>query len=261
MPYCHINFETGEDGISVLTVARPEKLNALNAATMSDLETAFQSFETNPTARGLLLTGAGEKAFVAGADIGELDGLQAYAASRLSSHGQRIFHLLESSRKPSVAALNGWALGAGLELAMACTLRVAAPHAQLGLPEVKLGILPGYGGTQRLPRMVGRGRALELLLTGEPITASVAQTWGLVNHVVPAEKLVSFSKQLLLSMLRNGPLAVDLTMQTVDAGLNSTLDEGMRMEASAFGLLSSTGDCREGMKAFLEKRPAVFTGN
>ena len=261
MPYCHINFETGDDGIAVLTVARPEKLNAINAAVMSELEQAFQEFETNPATQALLLTGAGDKAFVAGADIAELATLGASEASQLSSRGQKVFRMLETSRKPSVAALNGIAFGAGLELAMACTLRVAAPHARLGQPEVKLGILPGYGGTQRLPRLVGRGRALELLLTGEPIDATEAKLWGLVNYIAPVEELLNFGRDILLRILRNGPLAVDMSMQTVDAGLNTTLEEGLRLETSAFGLLSSTADCREGMRAFLEKRPALFVGN
>jgi enoyl-CoA hydratase len=261
MSYSHLAFEPAPDGIVLLTVRRPEKLNALNRETMNELDDAFRRTESDPSVRGLIITGAGEKAFVAGADISELAALDPVAARELTLRGQSIFRRLETMGKPSVAAINGYAMGGGLELALCCTLRVAVPHARLGQPEVKLGIIPGYGGTQRLPRLVGRGRALELLLTGESIEAAEAQRIGLVNHVVAPEELIEFSRALLRKILANAPVAVALVMDAVDAGLDASLEEGLRYEAAAFAVAAATEDRREGTRAFLEKRTPVFRGN
>jgi enoyl-CoA hydratase len=210
--------------------------------------------------RGLILTGAGEKAFIAGADISELAAADTLQSVAVAEHGQCLFRQLETMGKPSIAAINGFALGGGLELAMACTLRVASPNARMGQPEVKLGIIAGYGGTQRLPRLVGRGRALELLLTADMIDAPEAYRIGLVNHVVSQESLLDFCRGLMRKILANGPVAVRLTMQAVDVGLNCGLEEGSRFEAHAFGLAAGTADRIEGTTAFLEKRAAKFTG-
>jgi enoyl-CoA hydratase len=208
----------------------------------------------------LILTGAGEKAFVAGADIKELAAhspVEMRAAARL---GQSTFRLLETSSKPSVAAINGFALGGGLELAMACTVRFASENARMGQPEVKLGLIPGYGGSQRLPRLVGRGRALELLLAGEPIAAAEAYRIGLVNAVVPQAELLNYSRTWLGKVLANAPVAVALAMETVDVGLDAGLEAGLKLEAASFGLCAATEDCREGTRAFLEKRKPAFAG-
>lgn len=261
MSFQHIVFEAGADGIAQVTINRPEKLNALNAEITRELDDAVARLETDASLRALLLTGAGEKAFVAGADIGELTGQTPIEAREMSLRGQRILRRLETLPKPSLAAINGYALGGGLELALACTLRVASPNAKLGLPEVKLGILPGYGGTQRLPRLVGRARALEMMLTGEPIDAAEAHRIGLVNHVVPQTELLEFSRALLRKILGNAPLAARLILDAVETGLASGLDEGLRFEATAFALTAATEDRREGLRAFLEKRKPEFTGN
>jgi enoyl-CoA hydratase len=260
MSYANIVFEPSDDGIALVTVNRPQKLNALNAATMGELDDAFRRVEAEPSLRALIVTGAGEKAFVAGADIPELAALDPASTRELSLRGQRIFRRLETMGKPSVAAINGYAMGGGLELAMSCTLRIASPNAKLGQPEVKLGIIPGYGGSQRLPRLVGRGRALELLLTGEPVDAAEAHRIGLVNHVVPQSELIGFARELLAKILRNGPLAVALAMDAVDKGLNAGLEEALPYEASAFGMAAATEDRTEGMRAFLEKRNPDFKG-
>lgn len=261
MSFSNISFETEEGGIARLIIQRPQKLNALNAATLDELEAALNQCENDGGIRGLLITGGGDKAFVAGADINELAEAEPMEAVRRARRGQDLFRRIERSTKPSIAAINGFALGGGLELAMSCTMRVAGSRARLGQPEVKLGIIAGYGGTQRLPRLVGRGRALDLLLTGEPISAEEAHRIGLVNHVVPDDQLLDFSRGLLLKILANGPLAVALTLEAVDVGLSCGLDEGLRFEANAFGLAASTADCKEGTRAFLEKRTPVFAGN
>jgi enoyl-CoA hydratase len=213
-----------------------------------------------PEVRGLIVTGAGEKAFVAGADINQLAVLTPIQAQGYARRGQRVYRDIEKMHKPSLAAINGYALGGGLELAMSCTVRVAAESARMGQPEVKLGVLAGYGGTQRLPRLVGRGRALDMLLSGEPITAAEAHRIGLVNYVVPPAGLLDFSRQWMRKVLANGPLAVALTMQAVDVGLEAGLEQGLRFEAAAFGLTTATEDKREGTRAFLEKRQPVFAG-
>lgn len=256
----NILFEADGDGIALITVNRPDKLNALNRETISQLERAFERAEQESAVRALILTGSGEKAFVAGADINELAAMTPVEAQALSAHGQLVFRKLEMLPKPSVAAINGFALGGGLELAMSCTARIAASGAKLGQPEVKLGILPGYGGTQRLPRLVGRARALEMLLSGEPVDAGEAYRIGLVNSVVAQTELLEACRQWLRKALANAPLAVALTMEAVDLGLNCPLDEGLRFEAAAFGLAAATDDRREGTRAFLEKRRPSFAG-
>ena len=248
------------DGIATLTVNRPDKLNALNAETVAEIDRAFRSFAEDADVRGIVVTGAGEKAFVAGADIGELAEMDPIGGIRVSRQGQETFRFIERLHKPVVAAVNGYALGGGLELALACHLRIAAENARFGLPEVKLGIIPGYGGTVRLPRLVGRGRALELILTGEMIDAAEAYRIGLVNRVVPQGELLAAAEALLGKILANGPIAVALALESVDHGYNTAADEALSLEAHLFGLLAATQDMREGMQAFLEKRPAKFVG-
>jgi len=243
-----------------ITVNRPDKLNALNGAVIAELDQAIGEIERDSAVRGVVLTGAGPKAFVAGADIGEIASQGPIDGKARALEGQRVFRRLERCGKPVVAAVNGFALGGGCELAMACHLRVAAEGARFGQPEVKLGIGPGYGGTVRLPRLVGRGRALELLLTGAMIDAQEALRIGLVNRVVPADRVLPESEQLLTTILANGPLAIRACLEAVDTGLDLGLDEALLLEANLFGLLSGTADMREGTAAFLAKRPAQFTG-
>jgi enoyl-CoA hydratase len=258
MSYSNIRFQAENDGVALVSVNRPDKLNALNRETMGELADAFSRVRDDAGIHGLIVTGAGEKAFVAGADIKELAVLSPLEAQALSHRGQTIFRTLETMPKPSVAAINGFALGGGLELAMSCTIRVAAPGARLGQPEVKLGIVPGYGATQRLPRLVGRGRALDMLISGEMIDSAEAHRIGLVNYVVPQEELLAFSRAWLHKVFANGPQAVALTMEAVDVGLDCSLEQGLRFEAAAFGLTAATEDRREGTSAFLEKRKPAF---
>jgi enoyl-CoA hydratase len=246
--------------IARITVNRPDKLNALNATVIAELDRALGEIEHEPAVRGVVLTGAGAKAFVAGADVAEIASQGPTEGKARSLEGQRVFSRLERCGKPVVAAINGFALGGGCELAMACHLRVAAEGARFGQPEVKLGLAPGYGGTVRLPRLVGRGRALELLLTGATIDAQEALRIGLVNRVVPADRLLPESELLLGSILENGPLAVRACLEAVDSGLDMGLDGASLLEASLFGLLSGTADMREGTAAFLAKRTPRFTG-
>jgi enoyl-CoA hydratase len=260
MSYGNIRFQAENDGVALVTVNRPDKLNALNRDTMGELADAFSRVRDDAAIRGLIVTGAGERAFVAGADIKELAVLSPVEAQALSLRGQAIFRTLETMAKPSVAAINGFALGGGLELAMSCTIRTAAPGAKFGQPEVKLGIVPGYGATQRLPRLVGRGRALDMLISGEMIDSAEAHRIGLVNYVVPHEELLAFSRAWLHKVLANGPHAVSLAMEAVDVGLDCSLDQGLRFEAAAFGLTAATEDRREGTSAFLEKRKPAFAG-
>ena len=260
MQYENVLFETDAAGIALIAINRPEKLNALSGAVIAELRDAFERIQKDPAIRASILTGAGEKAFVAGADIRELTALSPVEMRAMARRGQETFRLLETSSKPSVAAINGYALGGGLELAMACTVRFASDNARMGQPEVKLGLLPGYGGSQRLPRLVGRGRALELLLAGEPITAAEAHRIGLVNAVVPRAELLTYSRAWLGKVLANAPVAVALTMEAVDVGLDAGLEEGLRLEAASFGLCAATEDCREGTRAFLEKRKPAFAG-
>jgi len=248
------------DGIAFLTVNRPDKLNALNDAVIADLDGAVSRIESDDAIKGVILTGAGPKAFVAGADIGELSKQNQLTGKARAMRGQAVFRRLERCGKPVVAAVNGFALGGGCELAMACHLRVASEGAKFGQPEVKLGIGPGYGGTVRLPRLVGKGRALDLLLTARMVGAEEALQMGLVNRVVPADQLLAEAESLLRSILANGPIAVRLCIEAVDAGLEMSLDEALLLEANHFGLLASTEDMREGMGAFLEKRAPAFHG-
>jgi enoyl-CoA hydratase len=248
------------DGIARITINRPDKLNALNATVIAELDRAIAELERDPDVRGVVLTGAGPKAFVAGADIAEIAAQGPLEGKARALEGQRVFRRLERCGKPVVAAVNGFALGGGCELAMACHLRVAAEGARFGQPEVKLGIGPGYGGTVRLPRLVGRGRALELLLTGQMIDAQEALRIGLVNRVVPVDRLLGESEQLLRAILENGPLAVRACLEAVDAGLDVGLDEALLLEANLFGLLSGTADMKEGTAAFLARRKPEFQG-
>lgn len=244
----------------MITVDRPDKLNALNHQTILELGEAVREAGENDSVRGILVTGAGSKAFVAGADIGELSRMGPVDGVEVSRLGQRVFREIELSRKPVVAAVNGFSLGGGCELAMACHLRVASDNARFGLPEVKLGIIPGYGGTLRLPRLVGKGRALELMLTGEMITAEEAYRIGLVNRVVPAEDLFDTALELVSRIAANGPVAVARAIECATRGMEMDLDDGLALESNLFGLLAATEDMREGMSAFLEKRKPEFTG-
>lgn len=246
--------------VLVVTIHRPQQLNALNAETMGELDSVFGELDSDETVRGVILTGGGEKAFVAGADIKELAGETPTSGRQTSARGQAVLRRIETSVKPVVAAINGFALGGGLELALACHLRIAAEGATMGLPEVKLGVIPGYGGTQRLARLVGKGRALELILTGGRIDAGEAHRIGLVNRVVPPQRLLPEAEALLREILANGPLATEYALMAVERGLEGTLDEGLMLESSLFGLLCATEDMREGMKAFIEKRPPRFGG-
>ncbi|HET9986467.1 MAG TPA: enoyl-CoA hydratase-related protein [Longimicrobiales bacterium] len=249
-----------DDAIATVTVNRPEKLNALNADTIAELDAAFRELEADAAIRGVVLTGAGEKAFVAGADIAELAQMGPVSGVRVSRQGQDAFRFLERMRKPVIAAVNGFALGGGLELALACHLRIAGENARFGLPEVKLGIIPGYGGTVRLPRLVGRGRALEMILTGDMIDATEAHRIGLVNQIVPRAQLMEAARGLAAKIAANGPVAVALALEAVDFGYHASTEDALRLESNLFGLLASTDDMREGMTAFLEKRKADFHG-
>jgi len=248
------------NGLARVTIDRPDKLNALNATVIAELGDAVTRIETDAAVRGVILTGSGSKAFVAGADISELAAQTPMQGKARSALGQQVFRRLERCGKPVIAAVNGFALGGGCELAMACHIRIAADHAKFGQPEVKLGIGPGYGGTARLPRLVGKGRALELLLTGGTIDAAEAYRIGLVNRVVPGDQLLAESETLLRTILENGPLAIRTCLELVDAGLDTTLEQALSLEANHFGLLSATDDMREGTKAFLEKRKPAFKG-
>ena len=258
MPYELVTFDVAHR-IATITVNRPEKLNALNAATIAELDRAIDEARARDDVAAVILTGAG-RAFAAGADITEIVASNPVEARELALRGQRMMRKFETSPKPTVAAVNGFALGGGCELAMACHIRVAAEGAKFGQPEVKLGIVPGYGGTQRLPRLVGKGRALQLLLSAEMIDAAEAYRIGLVNQVVPAGEAVAAARALLAPVLANGALAVALCLEAVDRGLDMGLDDGLAFEAGAFGLLAATADMREGMTAFLEKRAPAFTG-
>lgn len=249
-----------DGGIGVVRVNRPDKLNALNADVIDEMAATFAELRDAPDVRGILLTGAGEKAFVAGADIAELARMGPLDGVRVSRQGQRAFRMLETMPKPTVAAINGFALGGGLELALACHLRTASSKARFGLPEVKLGIIPGYGGTVRLPRLVGRGRAMELILTGEMIDAAEAHRIGLVNRIFEPDALLGETQALLSRIIANGPVALALAIESVDHAAGSHTEDGLRFESDLFGLLAGTEDMREGMSAFLEKRPPTFRG-
>jgi enoyl-CoA hydratase len=253
-------FEVGPKGIATLTIHRPDKLNALNAKVMQELNEAIGVVESDDAIKGLVITGSGPKAFVAGADIAELSALDAETGTQLSLHGQSVFFRIETLTKPVIALVNGFALGGGCELAMACHLRVATTNAVFGLPEVGLGLIPGYGGTQRLTHLVGKGRALEMMLTAKPIKADQALSWGLVNAVAAPEDAMTVAMEMMTLITTKGPLAVASVIQAVLAGLNSA-DEGYEAESEQFGDLCGTSDFAEGTRAFLEKRPPSFSGN
>ncbi|HXJ30180.1 MAG TPA: enoyl-CoA hydratase-related protein [Gemmatimonadales bacterium] len=259
MTYQTILFEV-RDGVATVTINRPDKLNALNDQVMAELGDAVERITTAPEIRGAIITGAGAKAFIAGADIGDLSRQGPFDGKARAMRGQGVLRRLETCGKPVIAAVNGYALGGGCELAMACHLRLASDSAKFGQPEVKLGIAPGYGGTQRLPRLVGKGIALQLILSGEMIDAHEAYRIGLVNKVVPAAELLAESEKMLRGILAMAPLAVRLCLEAIDQGIEMTLDEGLLLEANHFGLLAATHDMKEGTTAFLEKRPARFEG-
>ena len=251
--------ETSE-GVRTLTVNRPEKLNALNSDVMAALERELDAAKADEAVGVLVITGAGEKAFIAGADIGELAKLSPVDGREHARHGQDIVAKLENLGKPVIAAVNGYALGGGCELALACTIRVASENARFGQPEVKLGIIPGYGGSQRLARIVGEGRAMQLCLTAEQIDAQEAWRIGLVNKVVPAGQAASAAREMAKAILANGPVACRYVIEAIHRGLQMPLAEGLVLEATLFGLCAATTDMKEGMTAFLEKRKARFTG-
>jgi enoyl-CoA hydratase len=259
MSYSTLLYEV-RDGIALITINRPDKLNALNDAVITELGSAVDRLAQEGAVRAAILTGAGTKAFVAGADIGELAACDPARAEALSRKGTGTFRRLECCGKPVVAAVNGFALGGGCELAMACHIRLASTNAKFGQPEVKLGICPGYGGTVRLPRLVGRGRALELLVSAAMIDAAEAYRIGLVNRLVPAEQLLAESEKLLRSILDNGPLAVEECLRMVDAQEHLPLEEALALETTRFSGLAGTADFKEGTRAFVEKRRAVFRG-
>jgi enoyl-CoA hydratase len=259
MAYENILFEK-KDGIAYITFNRPKVLNALNRKTVEELQSALLDARGDESVRVLILTGAGEKSFVAGADISELALQTPVKGKEFSLYGQSVFHLLETMAKPSICAINGFALGGGCELALSCTIRIASKTAKMGQPEVKLGILPGYGGTQRLARLCGKGAAHEICLTGEMITAEEALRIGLVNHTYEPAELILAAEAMARKIIANGPLAVKFTMEAIERGTEMPLEEGLFLEATLFGVTCATEDMREGTKAFLEKRPAQFKG-
>ena len=243
-----------------VTVNRPKVLNALNKATWAELRTAFEDARDDAAVRGVILTGVGDKAFIAGADISELARVTAFEAEQSSRFGQEVLDLIENLGKPVVAAVNGFALGGGCETAMACTIRIAVENAKFGQPEVKLGLVPGGGGTQRLPRLVGKGRALQLILSGEMIGAQEAYRIGLVNEIVPAADLITRAEAILKQIAANAPIAVKFALEVTNKGLETSQSEGLLLEASYFGLCAATEDKKEGTSAFLEKRAPQFHG-
>jgi enoyl-CoA hydratase len=246
--------------IAYVTVNRPKVLNALNTPTWADLRKAFEDARDDAAVRGVILTGAGNKAFIAGADISELAHATALEAEQSSRFGQEVLNLIENLGKPVIAAINGFALGGGCETAMACTIRIAVENAMFGQPEVKLGLLPGGGGTQRLPRLAGKGRALQLILSGEMISAQEAYRIGLVNEIVPAADLITRAEAILNKITANAPVAVRLALEAVNSGMETSQNEGFLLEASYFGLCAASEDKKEGTSAFLEKRAPQFHG-
>ena len=243
-----------------ITMNRPKVMNALNRKTIEELNMAFHAAKEDATVKGVILTGSGEKAFIAGADIAELATIDGEKAGEFSAKGQEVLSFIETLGKPVIAAVYGFALGGGCETAMACTIRIAAENARFGQPEVKLGILPGYGGTQRLPRLVGKGRALQLILTGDVIDAHEAHRIGLVNEVVPATELISRCEAILKQIHANAPLAVRYSIDAVNEGVDTDLAAGLKLEAKYFALAAGSEDKKEGTSAFVEKRAAQFQG-
>lgn len=249
-----------ENKIALITINRPTKLNALNKATLDELHSVFSDLETNEAVQVIILTGSGEKAFVAGADIAEFADFSAAQGTQLAAEGhQKVFDHIENMKKPVIAAVNGFALGGGLELAMACHFRVASDNAKMGLPEVTLGLIPGYGGTQRLPQLVGKGRAMEMILTATMITATEAKEHGLINHVVPQTELIEFCQGLAQKIIKNAPIALTEAITAINSCFDKTKN-GYETEINAFGRLFGTADFKEGTTAFLEKRKANFNG-
>jgi enoyl-CoA hydratase len=257
--FLNIKFEK-KNQIAYIMIDRPKVLNALNMATMQELQIVFSAVKDHTDVHAVILTGAGEKAFVAGADIGELSEHSPVSAKEYTHRGQAVIDAIEHLGKPVIACINGFALGGGCELALACTMRLASENAKLGQPEVKLGLIPGYGGTQRLPRLVGKGPALQLLLTGEMITAQEAHRIGLVNEVLPAGELIARAEAIAAKIIANAPLAVQYCIEAVNHGYDLTLAEGLFLEATLFGVCCSTEDKNEGTRAFLEKRAPQFKG-
>lgn len=246
------------DGILVLTIDRPKVLNALNAQTVEEIGKVFEEARDDEAVKAVIVTGGGEKAFVAGADINELAQKNPFTGKETSERGQQILSRMERFPKPVIAAINGFALGGGCELALACQIRIASDKAQIGLPEVTLGIIPGYGGTQRMARLLGKAKALELILTGDRIPAQEAERIGLVNRVVPAEELMAEAEKMARTIMSRGPLAVRAAIEAVMWGSEMPFEEGQFLEATLFGLLAASEDMKEGMNAFLEKRKAEF---
>jgi enoyl-CoA hydratase len=259
MAYDNLLFEVSEQ-IARITFNRPNVLNALNRKTMDELGDCLKKVRADDAIRVLILTGAGEKAFIAGADINELSQQTPVNGREFTLYGQEIIHRLETLGKPAIAAINGFALGGGCELALACTLRIASRNAKLGQPEVKLGIIPGYGGSQRLPRLCGKGVAHELILTGEMISADEALRVGLVNRVVEPGELLATAEAIAKKIIANAPFAVKYALEAVERGMEMPQEEGLYLEATLFGLCCATQDMREGTRAFLEKRPPKFEG-
>ena len=259
-----MNFEnliiTTENGIGQITINRPSKLNALNVATIKELHDAFENLGENPEIKVIILTGAGEKAFVSGADISEFAHFTIEEGAQLAAQGQELlFDFVESLRTPVIAAVNGFALGGGLELAMSCHFRIASDNAKMGLPEVSLGLIPGYGGTQRLPQLIGKGRAMELIMTAGMIDAETAKKYGLVNHVVPQAELLEFTKSIASKIIRNSPIAISRAIKAINANFKDGVN-GYDTEIRNFGKSFGTEDFKEGTTAFLEKRKADFKG-
>ena len=259
MPFDNLLLER-DDAVALVTINRPQVLNALNMATLDELRRVILDLKQDDSVRAVILTGSGEKAFAAGADINELAVQTPIAGREHALAGQHVLDLIEHMGKPVIAAINGYALGGGCELALACTLRIAADTARLGQPEINLGILPGYAGTQRLPRLVGKARAMELILTGAQIGASEAERIGLVNRVVPAGALLTEAKKLAGELARQAPIAVRYIIDAINHGLEMPFAEGCRFEATLFGLVAASDDMREGTRSFLEKRKPEFTG-
>lgn len=259
-----MNFEnilvSSENGIGQITINRPSKLNALNVATIQELHDAFQSLDEKPETRVIIITGEGEKAFVAGADISEFANFSVEEGAQLSQQGQELlFDFVENLKTPVIAAVNGFALGGGLELAMSCHFRIASDNAKMGLPEVSLGVIPGYGGTQRLPQLVGKGRAMELIMTAGMIDAETAKTYGLINHVVPQAELLEFTKGIASKIIRNSPVAIGKAIKSINDNYKDGVD-GFKTEIKNFGKCFGTEDFKEGTTAFLEKRKPTFSG-
>jgi len=259
MVFENLIFET-RAGIGYLTLNRPDKLNTLNRELTQEVGVCLEAVQKDDEVKAVIIRGAGEKAFAAGADITELIMLGTLESKEMAGAGQKVFELLENLGKPVIAAINGYALGAGCELAMACTIRIATETARFGQPEVRLGVIPGHAGTQRLPRLVGKGRALEMLLTGDPIDAQEAYRIGLVNHVVPTEELMPTAERIAKVLMANAPLAIKFMLEAVNRGLEMSQPEGESLEADLFALCYTTEDLQEGMQAFLEKRQPKFKG-